>query len=249
MKTLIRKYIIQKWWIPTIFFFTSIFLFFFASYLEMPYPHLIGVIGLLFLLVSSILQLFNKKWLPGILNFGISIGTVVVVIGFLALVFIFGLELRYQQDTFADSLDLPKNVKLDKPIDLLGGDGFELHRPESTIQRNNFDFQLYASFQPGLYEYDFWTNKEMRGVAYLKVFEITQEVQLSEFRLAERSSIRIENINGELKKYGTTDNFTIYEGDWGKPYGARFELWFKPDGDSFEKKILEKNYIVEGWMR
>lgn len=245
MNILVRKYIIQKWWIPTIFFFTSIFLFFFASYLQIPNPYLIGVIGILFLLISSILQLSNKKWLAGILNLGITICTITIIV-FFALVFMtmFG----DKQNTF-DNLELPKNVELDKPIDLLHGDDFEWLRPESTIQRNNFDFQLYNSFQPGLYEYDFWTDKEMSGMAYLKVFEITQEVQLSKSSLTERSSIRIENTNGELKKYGTINHFTIYEGDWGKPYGARFELWFKPDGESIEKKILEKNYVVEGWMR
>ena len=44
--------------------------------------------------------------------------------------------------------------------------------------------------------------------------------------------------------------FTIYEGHWGKPYAARFELWFVSDNSGGqEKKLLEKNYKIEGWQR
>jgi hypothetical protein len=43
--------------------------------------------------------------------------------------------------------------------------------------------------------------------------------------------------------------FTIYEGDWGKPYSARFEIWFIPDNGGKERKLVEKNYKVEGWQR
>jgi hypothetical protein len=41
---------------------------------------------------------------------------------------------------------------------------------------------------------------------------------------------------------------TIYEGDWGKPYAARFEVWFKPDNGGNEQKLFQKNYKIEGWM-
>ena len=52
-----------------------------------------------------------------------------------------------------------------------------------------------------------------------------------------------------MKKFGTNDHFTIYEGDWEKPYGARFEVWFKADNENEEIKLFEKNYVIEGWMR
>ena len=63
------------------------------------------------------------------------------------------------------------------------------------------------------------------------------------------SSIRIENTQGKIKKFSSKDDFTIYEGDWGQPYGARFEVWFIPDNKNEEKKLAQKNYIIEGWMR
>ena len=47
----------------------------------------------------------------------------------------------------------------------------------------------------------------------------------------------------------STAQITISEGDWGRPYGARFEAWFVPDNGGPERKLLEKAYRIEGWQR
>jgi len=72
---------------------------------------------------------------------------------------------------------------------------------------------------------------------------------LSKSRLKDRSTIKVYDTNGKFEKFGSTDHFTIYEGDWGKPYGARFEIWFIYDITNESKKLIEKNYKIEGWMR
>ena len=41
----------------------------------------------------------------------------------------------------------------------------------------------------------------------------------------------------------------ISEGDWDKPYAARFEVWFKPDSDETERKLAERVFKIEGWQR
>jgi hypothetical protein len=41
----------------------------------------------------------------------------------------------------------------------------------------------------------------------------------------------------------------IYEGDWGKPYAARFEVWFTPDAGGPERKLAERIFKIEGWQR
>jgi hypothetical protein len=51
------------------------------------------------------------------------------------------------------------------------------------------------------------------------------------------------------EKFGAKSGFTIYEGDWGKPYAARFEVWFKPDSKGPERKLAERIYKIEGWQR
>jgi hypothetical protein len=149
-----------------------------------------------------------------------------------------------QPDHWADNLKIPTNIKIDNPIDI----GFrEKNTTPSIVKETNF--QLYNAFQPGLYEYDFWMGKIESGTIYLKAFEITQNIELSSDRLLERSAIKIANPTDSIRKFGTTTHFTIYEGDWGNPYAARFEVWFKPDNGTAERTLFTKNYKIEGWMR
>jgi hypothetical protein len=50
-------------------------------------------------------------------------------------------------------------------------------------------------------------------------------------------------------RFSNNGTITIYEGDWGKPYAARFEVWFKGNEDQRERKLMEKVYKIEGWQR
>jgi len=35
----------------------------------------------------------------------------------------------------------------------------------------------------------------------------------------------------------------------GKPYAARFEVWFKPDDGSPARKLAGRILMIEGWLR
>lgn len=152
-----------------------------------------------------------------------------------------------EQDTFTDGLEIPKNITIEYPAPMDFGDG----RPDSISNRkvDKTELQLYNSFQPGLYEYDFWTGRIDSGTVYLKAFEITKGIPLSTDRLPGRSELRIGNPTDSIQKFSSSNHFTIYEGDWGQPYAARFEVWFRPDNGDKERKLAEKNYVIEGWMR
>lgn len=154
-------------------------------------------------------------------------------------------------DTWAENLTIPKNIQIDNPVDLDHYSKFESQRPDSITNKivEKTDFQLYNSFQPGLYEYDFWIGKIESGTIYLKAFEITKNQELSSDDLPRTTHIQIYNPTDNIKKFGTVGDFTIYEGDWGDPYAARFEVWFKPDNGKKERKLFSKNYKIEGWMR
>ena len=250
MTEIFKKYILIKWWIPLLLFIFSSLIFLglilSTNTILLNISDFFFLFTIFLLLVAGIWQLIKGKWYLGLLQLG------TLFVGVIGLIFIATFMTMFgpDTDTFADNLELPKNVKLEKPLDLRMGKNFKGIRPDSVqiISKEKTLFQLYNSFQPGLYEYDLWINSNENGTVFLRVFEITQEIELSVSRLKERSSIRIENTNGKLKKFSTNDHFTIYEGDWGKPYGARFEVWFKPD-EGKERKIIEKNYIIEGWMR
>ncbi|EDP94847.1 hypothetical protein U8527_08005 [Kordia algicida OT-1] len=251
MKAFLKKYIFQKWWFPILLFLISSLFFMMLLASTKKILLFISDYFLLFtfilLLIAGFWQLFRGKWYLGLLQLG------ALFVGFVILVFVSTFMMMFgpDTDTFADNLKLPENVKLAYPTDVNMRVNFERIRLDS-MQNNvpkEISFQLYNSFQPGLYEYDLWLKSNESGTIFLKAFEITQEIELSVPRLQKRSSISISNTNGKIKKFGTVDNFTIYEGDWGKPYGARFEVWFTPDDGNKSRKLYEKNYVIEGWMR
>lgn len=121
--------------------------------------------------------------------------------------------------------------------------------PEGSTRSGSAEIVLLNGMQPGVYQVVAWANPGSAGTVFLKAFEISLGTRLSEGRLHERSNARIgwSDDPNELFRYGS--EVTIYEGDWRKPYAARFELWFHPDDGSTDRKLAQRNFKIEGWMR
>lgn len=96
----------------------------------------------------------------------------------------------YSTDFFADDLEIPKNIKFEKPKDEVD---------TSIIQIEN-TFEIKNGSQPGIYEYYFLFNPKEKGKLYLKAFEITQNIPLSEERIKEKTIIKI-NPNDSLQLF------------------------------------------------
>ena len=206
----------------------------------------IGLPVLLILIsgINAIYKIFKKNYKIGILQL---ISTITL---FIAGVIILGMILMfYPFDFYADNLEIPKNIKIEKPIDL---DYFENNkRPKNILTKTvtKTDFQIYNINQPGIYTYDIWANKTENGFYYLKAIEITKNDILSEESIFSRSKIINSPQIINFKRKELNGDFTIYEGDWEKPYAARFELWFHNDSLKTDNKLISKNYLIEGWMR
>jgi len=243
----IFTYCFDDWWKPILFWVVSFGLVVISDIIKISdfgyVSYGLLAIALIGLIVSGIYQLIKKRWFKAIFTGLFFGGTIVAFV--LYGIFMFFIE-TVDGDGWADNLTIPENIELYLPK----GDGFQI-RPDSIndLTKNKLDFELYNSFQPGLYEYDLWVNKIEKGTVYLKAFEITQEYPLSTDRLLKQSSIKINNPTDSILKFGTNGHFTIYEGDWGKPYAAGFEIWFKPDNSGKERKLIDKVYKIEGWMR
>jgi len=121
--------------------------------------------------------------------------------------------------------------------------------PLNATRSGKPTLDLFESFQPGIYDVEGWLNPGEPGVVYLRAYEVTKGTRLSADRLYEKSNERIgwSDTPSELFLYNS--HITIYEGDWGQPYAARFEVWFKPDGGGAERKLFERVFKVEGWQR
>lgn len=110
-------------------------------------------------------------------------------------------------------------------------------------------FRLLTGIQPGIYGVVYSLNPGEPGSVYLKAFEVTKGTPLSVDRLEATSKTRMTWSADPSEMFGAKAGFTIYEGDWGKPYAARFEVWFKPDSGKVDRKLAERIFKIEGWQR
>ena len=238
------KYCFDKWWRPVVILvLTIIILLISDNYDLIAFSNIIFLLFLISLVgifISLIYNFATRRWKNAIIT---------SIVFFLSICFLFGYSLismfAYHPDHYADNLKIPTNLKIEEPLNQT--------KPSNIA---DIDFYLYNSLQPGIYLYYFWTKRIDKGEIYLKAFEVTQNDPLSVDRLKESSTISIYNPTDSLvmfqmgegnQQYGRP--FTIYEGGWGKPYAARFELWFVPENGEHERKLIEKNYKIEGWQR
>jgi hypothetical protein len=223
----VKKYFLV-WWIPIVAYLVPYIVFNLSEVIRRDY--IVDLSLLLFYtnifgnIISSIVQIIIKKWyflFPQIL---------ITIFLFFSVSIYLSLS---PPDFYGAQKTIPKNIKFEIPIDR--------KLTEEDLKEN--DFMLAQISQPGIYSFYTTYQPKNSGYFYIKAFEITSNDRLSEERINIRSKIFIKN---SAKIY--SGEFTIYEGSWGDKYGARIELWYKPDHKP-EYKVIEKKYIVEGWMR
>lgn len=241
------SFLFKPWWKPLVCFAITFLLFFINPFI--PYETTLNItlllffLGLLLIFISIIVLLVNKKWKHAFINF-IAFMLGIFFIPILNIYVFF--YLQNMPDNYANNLEIPKNIEIEKPQN----ENFSptLKDTVYTFDKRICDFNIHNGMQPGIYSYNVLLGNIEKGTIYLKAYEITHNDPLSTESLRQRSSIVVENHSNSLKNFYITDYFTIYEGDWGYPYAARFEVWFKPENGK-ERKLTEKNYIIEGWQR
>lgn len=152
-------------------------------------------------------------------------------------------------DGFADDLEIPQGVDFRKPLSL------EDSRDMNKIDWNSLTKSIPLNTQfdlidvpgnGGIYKYGVWYDAPEKGHLYIRVYEYTKNQELSKNRLREKSRSYVSP-QAALEFY--IGEFTVYEGDWGEYYAVRVELWFDPVSSNRDFKVLENNYIIQGWMR
>ncbi len=243
------KAFFNNWIYPIIFFGATLFIMVISSFDNGHYHYFQNtagialILGILILIISSISLLYKRMWVKGILSIGALIsGTIVASIIF----FILSTTINMiDGDHWADDLYIPQNIQIENPVN-----GSSYYRSDSILNLNKSktDLVLYNSSQPGIYQYDFWTGRIEKGNIYLKIFEITTNEQLSSEEVKLKTPVFIENKSDTITRFSLTKDFTIYEGDWGKYYAARVEVWFISATDEEESKLFQKNFKIQGWM-
>ncbi len=120
--------------------------------------------------------------------------------------------------------------------------------PENAVTRGTPGITLAGCH--GDYVATIFCNPGEGGDIYLKAFEITGNTPLSADRLRRTATERTGYSADPAELFFAQIPFRIYEGDWGQFYGVRLEVWFSPeDKSSPDRKLLEENFKIEGWMR
>ena len=165
-------------------------------------------------------------------------------IGFILFFFqgFIGIALQSAPTVFALEHSVPEGLAHYKPK----AENADLAEDVDSLDETTY-LQVRNSFQGGIYEYSFFYPKLPEGIIYLRCYEVTENLPLSVGRL-ERESCQQVSGTDHFACLVDGKEFTIYEGDWGSYYAARIEVWFK-DKKGNERKLLEKIYAIEGWMR
>lgn len=121
--------------------------------------------------------------------------------------------------------------------------------PSPASTTNEASIQLAHGMQGGIYHVRAFVNPGESGRVYVKVFEATRNIPLSAERIEPRSIARIGWSADPGHKFRYLSEITVYEGDWGTFYPGRFELWFIPDSGKPERKLVDRIFRIEGWMR
>ena len=111
------------------------------------------------------------------------------------------------------------------------------------------EIQLAKGMEGGIYQVRAFVNPGESGKVYIKVFEATRNTPLSADRIKPVSMSRIGWSTNSKETFRYQSQITVYEGDWGTFYPGRFELWFVPDTGGPERKLIDRIFRIEGWMR
>ena len=168
---------------------------------------------------------------------------ILLIIGllFCGLIILFVTEDNHESEFY--NIEIPENLNFEKPKEFLS------YKQIDSLKNLRVNQEKVLIVGDGYSGYDFymWHKPTEKGELYIKAYELTQNIQLSESELSTRTKNEITELGENYKLY--TGNSVIYEGTFSHYYPVQFELWFKPENSGIEKKLAKKNYVIDGWDR
>ena len=208
------------------------------------YPSVLDIIVGIFLTltlialpVSWIVLLVNKKRFKCLLSLAMSV-LIVCVLWFPLVI-----ASMNAPDGFGRAHPIPEGLAYHHPL------SFESDQPAviDSLDAETY-LQVWKEYQGGLYMYDLYYGALPAGDIYIRCYEVSENIPLSEESILEESLVTRATTTS-FTQLVSKKKFTIYEGDWDNYYAARIEVWHKDASTRKETKLLEKVYRVDGWMR
>lgn len=216
-----------------------------------------ATVSLIMQLVTFIAALCRKRWwtavwtvLTGLVNLAAYIMFPMLLLGML---------LQSMPDDFGWEHAIPEGMEYSVPLGYVDdSDGQRMdfafsfgdfHPEEPIIDSADRQawLQIWNEDQGGRYLYDFYCDSLPDGEVYLRCYEATENIELSDDVMHRNTRVSVQGHHA-FGKVVDKRTFVIYEGDWEDYYAVRVEVWFKPDKGK-ARKLLQKVYRMEGWMR
>jgi hypothetical protein len=241
-----KRLILNYWWVlPILLFICLLGLGFLFTDEPTVLESIVGILllfVLIILIMSWVVLLVNKKWGKCLLSFALSVG----IICFLWLPLVMGAMTG--PDGFGKKHPIPDGLEYNLPIERSEND--YLRNSFSSVEVDSLDASSFLQVwgDIGVYYYDFYYGSLPAGDVFLRCYEVTENYPLSKDRLPNETTVQVEAVSS-FSKLVEKKRFVISEGDWSDYYAARFEVWHRDAKSGEEKKLMEKIYRVEGYMR
>ena len=183
-------------------------------------------------LSSWVVLLMCRKWWRTLLSVAVTLSSWAFLLP------IASLAARNAPDGFGAEHKIPDGLAYELPSD------------SGEVVASDTSTYLQVSGGYGSYCYSFYYTGLPAGKIFLKCFEATENIPLSEDRIPERSAVSLASTeDSPFHQLVERQCFTIYEGDPEDFYVARVEVWFRESVSGAERKLMEKVYRVEGYIR
>ncbi len=143
----------------------------------------------------------------------------------------------YYESKFID-IDIPEKLRFEKPNEKLR------YSKINALTEDRIEVTGNGYFG---YNFYMWHKPTEKGEIFIKAIELTQNIELSEPELKNRTRNEISELSNDYVLY--KGESLIYEGTFEQFYPVRFEMWFKSKKTGTEKKLTEKKYLIDGWDR
>ena len=233
-----KRFVLKYWWVFPLSLLVILVSLLFLFMTDIPIiENTVSILLLLTLValpVSWVILLWNFKWKHCLISVVWSV--LVVVLMWQPLIF----GAMGGADHFGRRHPIPEGMSYNIP----------LCSKDTAVTVDSLDADSYLQLwgDDGCYEYDFYYGALPAGEIFLRCYEATKNIPLSEDRLPEMSKVRIDSTHS-FSKLADKAEFTVYEGDFGDYYAARVEVWYRNAATGKEQKLMEKTYRVDGWQR
>ena len=144
-------------------------------------------------------------------------------------------------DDFGKRHPIPENMNCSLPNEKFEMMSIDSLNPSTWLL-------IHDGLQGGIYEYVYFSPALSDGYIYLKCYEATENILLSDEDVFERSKNSVGR-HTSFGPVGSKREFTIYEGSWGDYYAVRVEVWFHDASLGCDCKLNQKTYKLQGWQR